>query len=146
MLVKMLPDQISDNWEILSYGIQQALHPITYQSPKRMTNILESLLSQEMDLWLSVKEDKIQGLIVTSLIYESNSDVKDLLIYCLYGFRNLSSKQIIEGMSTLKKYAASKGCKRITAYSNIESVIKIMKKFGSVEYSYLTIPANGDMS
>ena len=146
MLVKMLPHQIADNWEILSYGIQQSLPPITYQSPKRMARILESLLGEKMNLWLGIQDEKIHGIIVTSLVYESNSDVKDLLIYCIYGFKDLPTKLITEGMETLKKFASSKGCKRLTAYSNVESVINMMKRFGSVEYSYLTIPANGDMS
>ena len=145
MLVKMYPEQVAKSWDILSYGIQQTLPPITYQSPKRMEKILESLLSEELVLWLGVDDDnKVQGLIVTSIVYEKNSDVKDLLIYSLYGFNNIPYRMIIEGMDTLKVYANSIGCKRITAYSNVKSIIKLMKKFGSAEYTYLSIPANGE--
>ena len=145
MLVKLLPDQVSNHWEVLSYGIQQSLPPITYDSPKRMVRILESIMMEEMECWIGTDKDKITGIVVTCEIYEKNSDVKDLLIYCLYGFDNLSPKLINEGMRTLKEYAASKGLKRITAYSNIPSVVRLMKTFGSEDWQYLTIPANGAM-
>ena len=144
MLVKLMPDQVTNYWDILSYGIQQSLPPITYDSPKRLTRILESIMMEEMECWIGTKDKTITGIIVTCEIYEKNSDVRDLLIYCLYGFDRLSPKLIKEGMHTLKEYAASKGLKRITAYSNVPSVIRLMKTFGSGEaWQYLTIPANG---
>jgi hypothetical protein len=32
MLIKILPNQVVDHWDILSYGIQQSLPPITIES------------------------------------------------------------------------------------------------------------------
>lgn len=145
MLVKLLPDQVSYHWDVLSYGIQQSLPPVTYDSPKRLNRILESIMMEEMECWIATQDKRVTGIVVTCEIYEKNSDVKDLLIYCLYGFDKLSPKLIKEGLHTLKIYAASKGLKRITAYSNVPSVIKLMKTFGSEDWQYLTIPANGAM-
>jgi hypothetical protein len=145
MLIKILPNQVVDHWDILSYGIQQSLPPITIESPLRMNNILESLIIGRMDLWLSTEDNKVKGLIVTSITYDKNSDVQDLLIYSLYGYNNLLMKNIKEGLETLKIYARAKGCKRITAYSNVESVIKFMESYGASTFTYLSIPANGEI-
>ena len=145
MLVRVLPNQVCDHWDVVSYGIQQSLPPITLESPRRMNNILESLLLGRMDLWIGLEEDKVRGLVVTAFSYDKNSDVQDLLIYSIYGFEDLSTELIMEGMKTLKKFAVSNGCKRVTAYSKVEAVINMMKRFGSEEYSYLSISANGEM-
>ena len=145
MLVRVLPNQVCDHWDVVSYGIQQSLPPITIESPRRMNNILESLLLGRMDLWIGLEEDKVRGLVVTAFSYDKNSDVQDLLIYSIYGFEDLSTELIMEGMETLKKFAVSNGCKRVTAYSKVEAVINMMKRFGSEEYSYLSISANGEM-
>lgn len=145
MLVRVLPNQVCDHWDVVSYGIQQSLPPITLESPRRMNNILESLLLGRMDLWIGLEEDKVRGLVVTAFSYDKNSDVQDLLIYSIYGFEDLSTELIMEGMETLKKFAVSNGCKRVTAYSKVEAVINMMKRFGSEEYSYLSISANGEM-
>jgi|TARA_Y100000296_G_scaffold87435_1_gene133821 hypothetical protein len=145
MLVKVLPNQVCDHWDVVSYGIQQSLPPITIESPRRMNNILESLLLGRMVLWIGVEDNKVQGLLVTAFSYDKNSDVQDLLIYSIYGFEDLSTKLVVDGMDTLKKFAVSNGCKRITAYSKIKAVIDMMKRFGSEEYSYLSIPANGEI-
>ena len=101
---------------------------------------------KEMDLWVGVEKEKVKGLILTTPIYESNSDVNDLLIYSIYGFDKLGIKMIKESIATLKKYAVNKGFKRITAYSNVDSVIKMIRALGGEEsWTYLSIPANGAM-
>ena len=146
MLVRLYPNQVADNWSVLSYGIQQSLPPITYESPKRLQKILEHIMLKEMDLWVGVEKEKVKGLILTTPIYESNSDVNDLLIYSIYGFDKLGIKMIKESIATLKKYAVNKGFKRITAYSNVDSVIKMIRALGGEEsWTYLSIPANGAM-
>ena len=133
MLVRLYPNQVADNWSVLSYGIQQSLPPITYESPKRLLKILEHIMLKEMDLWVGVEKEKVKGLILTTPIYESNSDVNDLLIYSIYGFDKLGIKMIKESIATLKKYAVNKGFKRITAYSNLDSVIKMIRALGGEE-------------
>jgi len=146
MLVRLYPAQVADNWSVLSYGIQQSLPPITYESPKRLQKILEHIMLKEMDLWVGVEDEKVKGLILTTPIHESNSDVSDLLIYSIYGFDKLGIRMIKESIDTLKKYAVAKGLKRITAYSNVDSVIRMIKALGGEEsWTYLSIPANGVM-
>ena len=145
MLIKMLPDQVAHYWDILSYGVQQSLPPITIESPRRMNKILESIMLEYMDLWLITSEKKVQGLIVTSISYDRNSDVQDLLVYCFYSFRDLPISLIKKDLNILKDYAKSKGCKRLTAYSNVESVVRFWKAMGSDNYSFLSIPVNGEI-
>lgn len=145
MLIKMLPDQVAKYWDIFSFGVQQSLPPITIESPRRMNRILESLMLERMDLWLITYERKALGIIVTSLAYDSNSGVKDLVIYCFYSFRDLPISLIKKDLKALKVYAKSKGCKRLTAYSNVDSVVKFWKSLkGSSEYYFLTIPIDGE--
>ena len=52
MLVMLLPEQISEKWEVLKYGIEEAVPPTVLSSPKVINNILMSLLDGSAQCWV----------------------------------------------------------------------------------------------
>ena len=134
MLTKLLPDQVSAHWDIIKYAIQESLPPIAGEGPDKMNNILTALLCSKAECWISsvVEEEnrRLEGVIITKLQYDDISRTKNLLIYCLYGYEGVSTESWTSGLKSLVKYASSKNCSRILAYTDIPYMIETAKKIG----------------
>ena len=145
MLTRLLPDQVSNLWSIIKYAVEESLPPIAGESPNKMNNILTALLCSKAQCWMSYvksKEgNKFEGLVITEITHDDISDTKSLLIYCLYGFEKASRKSWTGGMKALVKFASSRGCSSITAYSEIPSIISLVERLGGeTKYRFIKIP------
>lgn len=145
MLTKLLPDQISKFWDIISYAIEESLPPVAGESPDKMNNILMSLLSGKSQCWVSYTKNEEQrifeGVVVTKILYDDMSDTKNLLIYCLYGYNSVKRTSWLSGFKALVKYAASKSCYRIVGYSDLPFILDVVKRLGGeTRYTFVTLP------
>lgn len=145
MLVRMLPEQISEYWEIVKFAIENSLPPIANETIDKMNRILENLMNESMQCWVSYSEaeDKnvLDAVIVTTITNDYSSNIKSLLIYSLYGFSNISDKVWSEGYTTLSKWAKSIGCNRITAFTDVERIKEIVKSLGGeAKYTFISLP------
>lgn len=130
MLTKLLPDQISKFWNIISYALDQS-PPITLTSPKDWKNrILSSALSGKIIVWASYTKgevNKFEGLALTTILHDDLMMANSLLIYYVYGYTKVSESSWKEGIIALAKYAKSKNCLNIVAYTNDEKLIEVVK-------------------
>jgi len=145
MLTKLLPDQISSFWDVIRYAIENSLPPIAGESPDKMKKILMSLLSGKMQCWasyeISEKRRILEGIVVTRISYDDASDTRNLLIYCLYSYERVGYSNWTSGLKTLVKFAESRNCERIIAYTSEPGVIELVKKLkGDVSYTFVSIP------
>jgi len=147
MLTKLTADQISKFWDIIKYAIEGSLPPIVGESPDKMNRILSSLLSYKTQCWASYKRDneavRFEGLILTRILYDDATDTKNLLIYCLYGYSNVDAKSWIDGLLSISKFAKSKGCTQVIAYSDVPYVVRLVEKLGGeAKYTFLSFDVN----
>ena len=148
MLVRLTPDQVSDFWAVLEGYIEGALPPVVGDNQDRMKNILVSVLSGTMDCWASFSRDKstgisVNGVVVTTIIHEENSGTKDLMIYAVYGIESMLRGTWEEGYAALAKWAKVNGCSRITGYTNVDSIIRTVRRFGgTADQTFITVPVN----
>lgn len=145
MLTKLLPDQVSDHWDIISYAVEQSLPPIAGESPDKMNKILSSLLMGKSHCWASytVGESKrvFEGIVITRIQHDDVSDTRNLLIYCLYGYEGVDRKSWIDGFKTLVKFAESKNCDRITGYTKEPLIIRKVEQLGGeADYTFISLP------
>jgi hypothetical protein len=145
VLTKLLPDQVSEFWEIIRYAIEQSLPPIAGEHPDKMKKILMSLLSGKSQCWINsdVGEDRrvLEAVVVTKIFYDDASDTKSLLIYCLYGYENIKQSSFTSALKTLVKYAKSESCERVIAYTNEPGVVKLVNRLGGdTSYNFISIP------
>jgi len=140
MLIYFLPEQVANNWDIIEYAIEQALPPMADDSPDKMNNILEAFLIGKLHCWISVNKDKQPEAVITTMILNDYaSKTKTLLIYTAYAFDKTAALSWMEGFDTLFKYAKSKGCSAVTAFSNDNKIINIAQKFGAdINMRYLS--------
>jgi hypothetical protein len=145
MLTKLLPEQISDYWDIVKHAISESLPPTAGEGPGKMNRILSALLASKAECWISstIEGDvrKFEGVVITKLQYDDISNTRNLLMYCLYGYEDVSKESWTKGLKTLVKYASSKECYRILAYTDIPYMIEMANKLGGeAKYTLSSFP------
>lgn len=147
MLTKLLPDQISQFWDIIKYAIEQSLPPIVGDHPDKMNRILTAAISGRIDCWASYVRseeiNKFEGIVLTKVIYDDASDTRNLLIYCVYGYESVQNDSWLSGIKSLVKYAKGKGCNQIIAYSELPHIVDILSKLGAdTKFTFISFNVN----
>ena len=147
MLTKLLPDQISKFWDIISYAVENSLPPTVDEHPDKMNRILSSCLSGKLEVWASYNKSedvvKFEGIMITRIVFDDASYTRNLLMYCLYGYEDVDKESWSKGLMALLKYAKKKGCSRISAYTNIEYMVKLAESLGAnTAYTYISWEVN----
>ena len=147
MLTQLLPDQISNFWDIIKYAIEQSLPPIAGDHPDRMNRILSSMLSGKTQCWASYtrgeEETKFEGIALTQVLYDDASNTRNLLIYCIYGYNPVDSGSWLKALTSLVKYSKSQGCTQIVSYTDVPHLIKLAKKLGGeTKYTFISFDVN----
>jgi len=147
MLQQIMPEQIPAFWGSLEEMIRKALPVVPGESDGKFNNILTKLLEGVMTCWVAYDDrdgEKVSnGIGITIVVSDDVTETKSLLLYCMAtlegGSPSLQSYQ--EGMVALRKYAKSKGCDRVTAYTNIDYLINVAKSIGGVaSYTFISFP------
>lgn len=142
MLVKLLPDQISKFWDVIKYAVEQSLPPVVGESPNKMQNILASAMDGSIDVWASYEKtdkNKFEGIVLTEFLHDKGSRTNNLLIYCLYGYNDVSNESWVSGLESIIKYASGRKCNQVVAYSDNPHIIKIVKRLGGeAKYTFLS--------
>lgn len=136
MLVKLLPDQVSEHWDEISLAIRQALPPFVANSDRSMVNILKAILGDDMQCWILYSSDdeggSIYAIMTTKVEVDEISDTKCLLIYTFYASKPLTNQLVHSGFETLKKFASGQGCYKIIAYTDIPKMGQLWESLGGV--------------
>lgn len=141
----MLPEQIAEYWEVIKFAIENSLPPIANESYDKMTRILENLINENMQCWVSYSDNDnkkvLEGIVITTIVGDYCSNIKSLLIYSLYGFSTLDDRIWAEGYNTIAKWGKSVGCNRITAYTDVDRIKDIVKSLGGeAKYTFISLP------
>ena len=139
MLTKLLPEQISKHWDIISYAIANSLPPVIMSKPDVLNNILMSMLADKMQCWASYKRNgedvKFEGIVVTKIIYEPDSNTRNLLFYTVYSYGAADKSAWEEGFKALVKFCNFNNCEQLIAYTPHDYLAKLAKSLGA-EVSY----------
>lgn len=146
MLLKMLPEQINTQWEIIRPAIEEAM-PHEYVPDERyMTNVLESLLSDKMHCWLIVDGEDVKALCVTNFVVDPGGE-QSLFIYALYGYKPVPLSMWTNAFESLGKWAKRYNCAEVIAFtdSGNEGVLRIVGNLGgSADRVVVRIPVNSN--
>lgn len=138
-----MPEQVVRYWDFFREGFEKSLPPIAGESPERMNNILESLLIGGLTMWISFRKDsevEATGFVVTQIIADQPSKTKSCLIYAMYSPDGFTFEEWKEGYEGIIKYAKTRDCNRVTAYSDNEAVLVRAHQFnGDVSYRFISI-------
>ena len=135
MLVRLIPEQISQLWDVIKYALENS-PPLTTEVDydSWLNNILMSAMSGSIEVWASYSKEngtaKFEGVVLTSFEVDKFIRKKSLLVYYIFAYRDVAADSWTRGLETLAKYAKSRNCSRIVAYSNVPEIISISNKLG----------------
>lgn len=147
MLTKLMPEQISKFWPIIKYAVEQSLPPAIGDHPDKLNRVLSAALCDRVDVWASYTKPngsvKFEGIVLTKVLYDDVSSTRNLLIYCIYGYNIVDKASWPSALATIVKYAKSRNCSFITAYTEFPAIVQIAKKLGaSAQYTFLSFNVN----
>ncbi len=147
MLLRMLPDQVKDHWDEIKVAIYEALPAYTGERSSLMNDILVSILLEQMTVWVSYqmvdKVTVVDAIATTTFVHNEFSKTKNLLLFTIFGYRDISEKSWIEGFDAGVKYAKTNGCDNIISYSSNPAILKQAEFFNCDVTSLITIPLGG---
>ena len=148
MIIKLIPEQITDLWDSIRYGIIHAVAPLVDPTPDNIQDILCQLLRQDMQCWCVYEEgdkDKnIQGYIITSISIDINTKFRSLVIYSVFLYAKVDTETWADGMNLVERFALANDCTRIVAYTNNPTILSIAEKGGyNTDYTYLVKELGG---
>lgn len=130
MLVKLMPDQVLKEWEVVKYAIKQANHEQMFATEDAVKDHLRYIVLGEMQVWAIISEDEFVGIGVTRFNKDSAMGVKRLEIYSLYAFKFIDNKAWAASFVVLQRFAKANGCSHIMALSDNQQVIELAEKMG----------------
>lgn len=136
LFTRLTGSQASQNWDTIRNSLYQTLPPGIPATEDVMTNILESVLKEEVQVWVmhesdfEEKKSTIHAIALTTIVEEKLSNVKSLLIYSLFGGLDRDhQRDWVLGYQALAKFAKSRGCKTISGYTDVPAMIKLAQRF-----------------
>ena len=147
MLLRLLPDQVTEHWDEIKGAIEASLPPVVGESEDKMNNILSAILIGGMDCWLSYRKNEkgneVNGLLVTTIVVDNPSGTRSLLLYVLFSPEGveLGDDGWAEGFEALSKYGKSVGCNRITGYTDVDHVVEMAERLGGeARFRFVSVP------
>jgi hypothetical protein len=145
MFVKLLSPQVTNWWELIWPCIEKCLPPCE-EKEKRQANILQALLEERMQVWVMLRKEegvnKILAILSTTVTQDECSKTKSLLIYSLFSYSTaMTAQDYTEGFEGLQKFARSKGCESVSAFTNLDKIVALIKRHkGSSEFRFISLP------
>ena len=126
-LLKFSPIQIMENWPYIKECISLSLPPYVLGSQDAMLRIQEQLLVEYLDCWACVNDElgTLFGIMTTRVAVDDITLTKNLLIFTITLTEEHENDVWLEGYEYLSKYAESRNCTSIIAYTNQEHVIAL---------------------
>lgn len=133
LLLKILPEQVSDKWEVFAPLIELSLPPTVYNRRLRMANVLRSVLVGELQVWIYIDEQKNERFIMSTVEQLDRVSLsKSLLIYSFTSLvGQLKPIELERSFEKLKTYAKSIKCQSIIAYVDDVRVKKFLESNGA---------------
>lgn len=129
-MIRLYPEQVARQWEIIEPAIEAALPPITTNSLDRMNRVFESILSGRLNTYMFVNETKVKGVVTVSVLDSVDSVEKQLLIYSLFGYKGVTIDELNQGFDLIADLARGLGCASIVAYTSLDPLREYVKRIG----------------
>jgi len=144
MITKLLPENVTDNWDVVKEAIRGALPPFALDTPDKMTRILESIILGQLDVWVLYDSEegiKIKSIWTTSIVTDSESKTKNLLVYSIYNFDHTVEDNWSAGLQSMKDYASANDCSAITGFTKVPAILKFVDSCGGdTSVTFIRIP------
>jgi hypothetical protein len=133
-LLQMMPDQAMHYWDVLRDYIEQSLPPYA-ASEHSLLRIQEDILVGNIQCWIFLcgTPDAInaKAFITTRIVTDESTLTRNLLIFTFTANEHLTDDEYRSGYESLIKFASSRKCSKMIAYSNVDKVVKLAAQLGA---------------
>lgn len=123
-------EDISKQWDVIKFAIEQSSPPISIAAPETMNNTLKALMTGRLRCWVMLRDEKLLAMATTMFTIDDVSKIKDLLIYTLFGFSLVHEEEWKYAVDKLREYAHSNKCHRIVAYTGVKRLLNLIDSLG----------------
>lgn len=95
-----------------------------------LNNAYEALLKDTMHCWVLSEGNTVYAIATTTFTQDKCAGVKSLLVYSLFGFKNIPRNLWKEGIEAIRSFARGKGCDMISAFTSNKRVLQIAEELG----------------
>ncbi len=136
MLIKLLPNQIPKNWELIKYAAVTADEVEEKDIGAYSIDLLFRLLNSKALCILSVsKERKVQRVLIVSFEYNTVTRTKSLFFNTLYGILPVEKAEWLEETAQICDFAKKEGCAKILHTTKNSVIMDYAEKYGFSECS-----------
>jgi len=132
-LTKLTPEQVMEYWPQIRECIEVSLPPLVRADAESILRVQESLLLGRLECWVASETrdlTKTLGIATTCFVTDEISLTKNLLIYTATTIAPHSQDLWSVSYGVLARYARSRNCKNIIAYSEQPEVINLVERIG----------------
>ena len=130
MLIQVTPEQVESDWEIYKEALRRSLPLYVSGNDATMNDILKSILLEKSQLWVYFIETKMSSVLLTYQQEDLVIDRRILFIYAVYSIDEAERVMVDNTFEVLRKYARANGCSAIHAYTNVRSIINLVRSIG----------------
>lgn len=145
MITKLLPENVTANWDVVKEAIRGALPPFAIDSPDKMSRILESIILGQLEVWTYYDAAEaglhIMSIWTTSIITDPESQTKNLLIYSIFNYDHASPENWLAGITAMREYAKANDCAAITGFTKEPHILAFVDSVGgTTDVRFIRIP------
>jgi hypothetical protein len=143
MLIHMIPEQVSQNWDFFAPVIEASLPPAILEMSDTMAIVLASILTEDLIIWVYVgdEDDQVKFILSTTTWADPVTGQKMLMVYTFTGIRDVVHSELIDAIDTLKRFAEANEMISIIAYTTDNTIVDVFKRLGYfANYTLLEIP------
>ena len=126
MLVRVLPNQLKDHWELIDKAIVSAF-PDTAMVMK--TALVRDLMLENAVCWFYMEQDIILAVFISRINNDYAVGRKTLTIVAAYGLEKLTPKVFIDSFKTAQAYGKGEGCKFLDFYTDNPRILEYANMF-----------------
>ena len=142
-LLKLSPEQLMQHWPYVKECLILALPPYATCTPDNILRIQERLLIGSLECWACINDStgEFLGIVTTQIVVDEATMTRNLFLFSVTLTEEHENSIWQEGYSHFSRYAASKECNAIIAYTNQPVVIMLAKTLGAdTEWHFLKFP------
>ena len=141
-ILKLSSEQLMQHWPYVKECIILALPPYVTCNADNIIRIQEQLLIGSLECWACIQDTgEFLGIATTQVVVDDATMTKNLFFFSVTLTEEHENDIWQEGYVYFSRYAASKGCSHIIAYTNQQSVIMLAKMLGAdTEWHLLKFP------
>lgn len=128
MLVRLLPSQVSENWDVILETIHRAFPPTQVFDDNVSERLLKAVFEDRLICWAYVRGSDVVCIVTTTISQDFCTGQSSLLIFSMYSILEMNQSEWFQGIRSLLEHAKAIGCTTVSAYTTNASLANVLRE------------------